>query len=106
MTEDFNQFENQLRQLRPRELSPDVSNRIQTGLAMTPTTLADRCLAFTLGCGAIAACLIVGMLTFNVIQSTQLPSSTSLPPVAASATIRDYEQFLARSNDVLPENFR
>jgi hypothetical protein len=109
MDEPMEKLESELSSLRPRRMSPELAVRIAAQLERSPRRMsfADRCLAAFMASGSLAACVIVGLLTWGV--STPSPSS-STPPQAIAArpaqSIGEYQQALARSDGPTLELFR
>jgi hypothetical protein len=112
-------LEAELASLRPSPLSANVVQRIADELAAAtppppPLRFADRCLLAAMGAGSLAACVIVGLIVWQVaggaspspssqqILAVQTPPALPAPP----ATLRQYQQALARSSDVVPEILR
>ena len=120
MTESSKRLEAELASLRPSPLSPRVVDAIADALAdggRAPLRFADRCLLAVMGAGSLAACVIVGLIVWQIagsaphamppqqqmlaVQTPAVPSPVALPP-----TIGQYQQALARSSDVVPEILR
>jgi len=104
MNESFEKIEKDLASLRPRPLSRELVERLGEELDRdAPLRLADRVLASFVGAGALAACVIVGVVTWNVIGQSSVP-----PPAASIAqtsvpSLAQYQQMLARgSSSSLP----
>ena len=80
MTDGYEPWERRLSRLRPRELSPALVSRIETELeAPVPAPRSDRVLWCAITSGAMAACVIAGVLL------RQPASASSAPP----AMVRD-----------------
>ena len=107
MADPMERLEAELASLRPASLSSRVVDAIGDELADPPMRLADRCLLAAMGAGSLAACVIVGLLTWQIAGDA--PQSQPQPTLAAQpATIAEYQQALARasSGDAVPEIFR
>jgi hypothetical protein len=109
-------LEHELASLRPAPLSAKVVDAIADDLSAPSTVrFADRCLLAVMGAGSLAACVIVGLVGWQLIASEWrgAPASPSVlavqspvHPSAPPATLRQYQQALARSSDAAPELFR
>src|SRR5688500_16540968 len=105
------QLESHLASLRPARLSPHVADRIAGDLADDsadgPMSFADRCLAAVMAAGALAACVVVGLVTWQVTQDspTPAPAGPTLAAESRPATLGQYQQALAQSSDALSEIF-
>jgi hypothetical protein len=131
VTDPTKGLEAELASLRPTALSPRVVDAIAQELAdaggapapAPPLRFADRCLLGVMGAGSLAACVIIGLVTWQIIAGAAQPELSSpqqilavqSPPAPAqpaasppAATIGQYLQLLARSSssDVVPEIFR
>src|SRR5881396_2524096 len=109
MDESMREFESQLSHLRPQPLSEELAARIATRLdEPARRNVADRCLITFMGAGALAASVIVCLLSWQAIADTSPDSSRPLAVVARHppASIGEYQQALARSNDSTLELFR
>jgi hypothetical protein len=96
-------LEHELASLRPAPLSAKVVDAIADDLSAPSTVrFADRCLLAVMGAGSLAACVIVGLVGWQLIASGAPASPSASPP----ATLRQYQQALARSSDAAPELFR
>ena len=105
MNDPLNKVESELAALRPRPLPAQLVDRIGAALiGRTRMSIADRCLASFMGAGALAACIIVGLLVWQSSESTTLSRMPS-PQMSAftSSSIGQYQQLLARSSDVMSE---
>jgi hypothetical protein len=102
------EFEAELARLRPSAVPRDLIARLAEQLDESPRlSLADRCLMTFMGGGALAASLIVGLLTWQMTQDHS-PRSMPSPALASNppASIADYQQALARSDGPGLELFR
>jgi hypothetical protein len=107
MADRFDKLEAELASLRPTGMSARLAESIANQFNEEQRwNLADRCLAGAMSLGALAACVIVGILTWN----TLLPQSAAptMPPLAqaSSPTLGQYQQALARGPDAAAELFR
>jgi hypothetical protein len=97
-------LEAELASFRPTPLSSKVVAAIADELAADPPLrLADRFLLAAMSAGSLAACVIVGLLTWQFAAGAQHPSAPQAPILAAQpppppgpATIGQYQQALAR----------
>jgi hypothetical protein len=119
-TKGLEHLETELAALRPTPLSPRLVDAIAEELADAegaPLRLADRCLLAAMGAGSLAACVIVGLLTWQIMgggaaqpsspqQILAVQSPPAQPAAPPPATIGQYQQLLARSSDAVPEIFR
>ena len=116
MTDPLERLEHELASLRPAPLSASVVDAIADELAERPSVrFADRCLLAVMGAGSLAACVIVGLVAWQVIANASHGASVSpsivavqspVYPSAPPATLRQYQQALARSSDAVPELLR
>ena len=123
MTDPIKRLEAELASLRPSPLSPRVIDAIAEDLAdaggapqQQPLRFADRCLLAVMSAGSLAACVIVGLIAWQIVDrapdpaapqqilAVQTPSAQS--PAPTPATIGQYQQALARSHDAIPEILR
>jgi len=98
--DSLEEFESELSELRPRAMSPDLTARIARQLDKPArVSFADRCLMTFMGCGALAAMVIVGLLSWQMLQD-QSPAISPTFPVAAAQTmsVGEYRQAFARSD--------
>jgi hypothetical protein len=116
VSDPLERLEHELASLRPTPLPANVVNAIANELAARPgVRFADRCLLAAMGAGSLAACVIVGLVGWQIIGNdlrgatappsvvaVQSPVQPSVPP----ATLRQYQQALARSSDAVPELLR
>jgi len=108
MNENFDELESELSRLRPRRLPPGMSERIATKLdEPSRLTLSDRVLMMFMGSGALAAMVIVGLLSWQILDarspaSAPTPLAVQHPP----ASIGQYQQALARSDGAALELLR
>ncbi|MEA2711507.1 MAG: hypothetical protein QOF78_4108 [Phycisphaerales bacterium] len=114
MTDPIKRLEAELASLRPSPLSSKVVDAIADELADPPLRFADRCLLAAMGAGSLAACVIVGLVVWQIAGSEPRASAqqqilaVQTPPMQplAPATLGEYQQALARSSDAVPEIFR
>jgi hypothetical protein len=105
MTDPIERLEAELASLRPTPLSSRVTDAIGDELDGPPMRLADRFLLAAMGAGSLAACVILGLLTWQFAADAPQPQPTLAAQPAA--TIAEYQQALARaSGDAVPEIFR
>jgi len=100
-------IEETLRQLHPRQPSENLRQRLAAALddktASDPYRMSwsDRCLAATAGLGALAACVIVGILLWAAVTSApdspraNAAANRDTPPVMMA----DYQRAMARGGD-------
>jgi hypothetical protein len=63
MTDPLDSLEKELRQMKPREFPRALNDAIEVQLAeQTRWSWADRCLVGAMSAGALAACVIVGLV--------------------------------------------
>lgn len=103
MNESIDKLEKDLASLRPRALSRELVERLAEDLDPAPRRWADRVLGSFVGAGALAACVIVGVVTWNVIggannASPQPADMASFTPASLAA----YQQMLARGSSPPP----
>jgi len=99
MNEQLNQLEAELAAMRPRALPAELVGRIEADIATDSRRSAwpDRFLLSAIGSGAIAACVIVGVLLKPATDAfpsapPAVATSTSDPPRAG-----DYSLAMARA---------
>ena len=88
MSDDLKHLEAQLAARRPLAVSPHLATRMAEQLdARTEHRLsfADRCLATAMSCGAIAACVIVGLMTWQMSEHAPSGGTVSLAARAGDA---------------------
>jgi hypothetical protein len=89
MTNQFDRLERRLARLRPRELSDGLVGAIERELeAPQPSPRADRLLWCAIGAGALAACVIVGMLIIQTTAESPAPlalTKTNVPRLGSFA---------------------
>jgi hypothetical protein len=99
MTDDpLKKLESELASFQPAHLSRAISDRISDHLDWS---LADRLLAATMMCGSLAACIIVALVTWQLLAP--VPSAPSIQPQLAASppTLGQYRQALASADDSL-----
>ena len=120
MTDPLERLEHELASLRPAPLPASVVDAIAEELASArPLGWGDRCLLAALSAGSLAACVIVGLVAWQVVASEprgtggSSPSAVAVqPPIHPSAplqppaTLGQYQQALARAGDAIPEVIR
>jgi len=83
VTDPIEKLEKELGAMRPREISQTLGKRIKAAIAAEESApglvLGDRLLIASMGCGALAACVIAGILL-----APRLPSSGSIPTAIAT----------------------
>ena len=86
MNERLDEFESELSRLRPRDLSPGLTDGIATQLDMPARpSWSDRCLMAFMTGGALAASLIVGLMGWSALVD-RTPVSVSNAPAVAVVT--------------------
>ena len=96
MNESFDKVEKDLAALRPRALPRELVERVTEELDRPPVRWADRVLASFVGAGALAACVIVGVVTWNVIAPNESPQQPTDLTSFTPASLAAYQQMLAR----------
>ena len=102
-------FEAELARLQPRALSRSVADGIARELDRPARmSIADRCLMSFMGAGALAASVIVGLLSWQVIEdrSPRTPPAGAVVAQYRRASMGEYQQALARSDGPNFELFR
>src|SRR5438552_565733 len=109
MSDSLDEFELELSRLRPQSLSQGLTRRVAAQLDKpTAPSTGDRCLVTFMGAGALAASVIVGLLSWDLLENR---SPTVSPPPSFVAqhppqNIAEYQQAVARSNDPTLELLR
>jgi hypothetical protein len=89
VTDHWDRLERRLSRLRPRELSDDLVCAIDRDLeAPQPSPRADRLLWCAIGSGALAACVIVGILIVQTNAGSPAPlalTKTDVPRLGSFA---------------------
>ena len=94
MDERLEEVERELRRLRPAGLPADLAARLCAEPVEERLTVGDRVLAAFAGCGAIAACVIVGLTVWQL--SLPVPPRASASELAAQQKVAaEYQQLLA-----------
>jgi hypothetical protein len=94
MDERLEEIERHLRQLQPAPLPATLAARVHNELPEERLTLGDRILTAVAGCGAIAACVIVGLIVWQL--SMPAPPQPSPSVLAAQQKLAaEYQQLLA-----------
>jgi hypothetical protein len=109
MNQQPDEFEAELARLQPRKLSRSVADRIAGELDQPARmSIADRCLVGFMGAGALAASVIVGLVSWQIIEDRAPRVPPPGPTIAQypSASMGEYQQALARSNGPSFELFR
>jgi len=120
VSDPLERLEHELASLRPAPLPASVVEAIAEELADPSQRMrfADRCLLATMSAGSLAACVIVGLVAWQVVGSeprgaggpapsvvaVQSAVHPSVPP--APATLGQYQQALARAGTAIPEVIR
>ncbi len=98
MTDPHDQLEQELGNMRPRALDPELVGRIESGIAVGSVgPWADRLLLCAMGAGSLAACVIAVMLTIG--GRTSLPDIHPAQTIAQAPAIGSYTLALARADD-------
>jgi hypothetical protein len=98
MNEPHDQLEQELANMRPRTLGPELAGRIESGIASGNLgPWADRLLLCAMGAGSLAACVIAVMLTMGGRPS--LPDIHPTQTIAQAPAIGSYTLALARAGD-------
>jgi len=104
--DEFDEFESELKRLRPPRLPAELAARIAARLKrpQSATVAADRCLMGFMGAGALAASLIAGLMISQVMTDRPRGGVSPTPPSAFAQqmpppSLGEYQQALARSND-------
>ena len=107
MNESPHKLEAELAALRPRALSSQLVDRIATELnERERMSIADRVLASFVGAGALAACVIIGLLIVQS-QSSNSPSVPSPAQVSIQpSNVAEFRQAIAQSSSASFELFR
>jgi hypothetical protein len=112
VNDSLDEFESELSRLTPARLPAEVTARIASQLDRAAgRKFADRCLMTFIGCGALAASVIVCLIGWQMIEDGR---RTTSPPSAAGiaaqtpppTSIAAYQQALARSDGPTLELFR
>jgi hypothetical protein len=99
MNDSNDKLEIELAALRPRQLSADLAQRIEAATRTTSRPWSDRILFFAMGMGSLAACVIVGILTFSGSVSTDPHPTHPLQPIATAPMLGSYSLILAHNDD-------
>ena len=108
MNENLDELESELSRLRPQRLPATVAEQIAAKLDQPARpSLSDRVLLMFMGSGALAAVVIVGLLSWQMLDdrsptSPPSPLAVQQPP----ASIGQYQQALARSDGAALELLR
>ncbi|MGA2440290.1 MAG: hypothetical protein ABSH08_04995 [Tepidisphaeraceae bacterium] len=98
MTEQNDQLERDLANMRPRALGPELIGRIESAIAASSVRRwADRLLVCAMGAGSLAACVIVGILTMS--GHTPVPRPSPAQTIAQVPSIGSYTRALARADN-------
>ena len=99
MNERRNQLEAELAAMRPRSLPAELVDRIQAGIATDSQRSAwsDRFLLSAIGSGAIAACVIVGVLLKPASGAFPSPPSAVATATLDPPRAGDYSLAMARA---------
>jgi hypothetical protein len=100
------QLERELAKMRPRGLGAELAARIEGGIAGSgreggDRKWSDRLLICAMGMGAVAACVIVGLLVMDngAVDSESGPAQMVAQTGGQVPTMGSYSQALARAND-------
>jgi hypothetical protein len=94
MDERLDEMERELQRLRPAALPRELAERLRAAPEEERLTTGDRVLAAFAGCGAIAACVIVGLIAWQL--SLPAPPQPSASDLAARQKLAiEYQQLLA-----------
>src|SRR4051812_47718268 len=105
MGDRLDQLEAELASLRPAAVSAELRRAIHHDLHEPQHwSIADRCLAGAMSIGAVAACVIGGIVAWQIIPGAQASRQMPPPvvaqhnePPAAGPTLGQYQQALARA---------
>jgi ferric-dicitrate binding protein FerR (iron transport regulator) len=94
MDERWEEIERELQRLRPAALPARLAERLREEPEEERLTIGDRVLAAVAGCGAMAACVIVGLLMWQLsLPAPPQPSASDL--AARQKLAAEYQQLLA-----------
>ena len=113
MSDPLHELESELSRLAPRRLPAELPARIAAELDRPAPSepsaprkdFAERWLIGFMGCGALAASVIVGLIGWQVLENRR-PAPVSPPVVNAPPNIAAYQQALARSDEPTLELLR
>ena len=99
MNEQLNQLEAELAAMRPRALPAELVDRIRADIAIDLQRSAwpDRFLLSAIGSGAIAACVIVGVLLKPAGETFPTPAPTVATATLDPPRAGDYSLAMARA---------
>src|SRR5262245_59959710 len=100
MTEPLDEFERELTELKPARWLARVTDSIANQLGRPAALgLADRVIAMFMGSGALAAMVIVGLLTLQGVEDRSPAAGRAMPVVARGepASVGMLQAALARS---------
>ena len=105
MTERFDELEEELSRMRPRSMSAELLEGIESRMARADAiepkrSWPDRLLVFSMSSGAIAACVIVGVLVLDSARSIQDDVSVNAIAQQSQPTVGDYSLAFARADVV------
>jgi hypothetical protein len=90
----MDEMERELRRLRPAAFPAELAARLREAPEDERLTMSDRVLAAFAGCGAMAACVIVGLTVWQL--SLPVPPQPSPTDLAAQQQLTiEYQQLLA-----------
>src|SRR5262245_27202301 len=106
MTDQFDELEAELSRMRPRAMSAELLEGIESRMArgdgnasaLRKSLWRDRLLIFSMGSGAIAACVIVGLLVLDSARSIPAGQAVSAIAHQSQPTVRDYSLAYARAD--------
>jgi hypothetical protein len=94
MDERWEEIERELGRLRPAGVPAELKERLREAPGAERLTVGDRILAAFAGCGAVAACLVVGLVVWQLSQPA--PPGPSAGDLAAQQRLAvEYQRLLA-----------
>ena len=109
MNQRLDSLEAELSALRPRPLSAALLNGIEAGIdesASRPSRWADRVLLSAIASGAMAACVIVGMVLKPAGEAFPSPPPVLAMPASAPPRAGDYSLVVARADSAWVDELR
>lgn len=92
--EHWQELEEELRKLRPAPIPDSLTKRVLQEPGEEPLTFGDRVLAAFAGCGAIAACVIVGIAVWQMTLP-QPPRMNTGDTIARQRAAMEFADLLA-----------